>query len=126
MGIFHKIFMELSRKNGSVEQLMIDATHLRAHRTAAGLLKKGALSRCIGCTKGGLNTKLRAVCNEHGKPIAMVPTPGETSDYKGTALLLDHLPQAKCLLADRGYDASWLRNALLHKGTTPCIPFREC
>ncbi len=118
--------MELSRKNGSVEQLMIDATHLRAHRTAASLLKKGALSRCIGCTKGGLNTKLHAVCDEHGKPIAMVPTPGETSDYKGTALLLDHLPQAKCLLADRGYDASWLRNALLHKGTTPCIPFREC
>ena len=41
MGIFNKIFMELSRKNESVEQLMIDATHLKAHRTAASLLKKG-------------------------------------------------------------------------------------
>lgn len=41
MGIFNKIFMELSRRNGSVEQLMIDATHLKAHRTAASLLKKG-------------------------------------------------------------------------------------
>lgn len=41
MGIFNKIFMELSRKNGHVEQLMIDATHLKAHRTAASLLKKG-------------------------------------------------------------------------------------
>ena len=41
MGIFNKIFMELSRKNGPVEQLMIDATHLKAHRTAASLLKKG-------------------------------------------------------------------------------------
>ncbi len=41
MGIFHKIFLELSRKNGSMEQLMIDATHLKAHRTAASLLKKG-------------------------------------------------------------------------------------
>lgn len=41
MGIFNKIFMELSRKNGPVEQLMIDATHLKAHPTAASLLKKG-------------------------------------------------------------------------------------
>lgn len=41
MGIFNKIFMELSRKNGSVEQLMIDSTHLKAHQTAASLLKKG-------------------------------------------------------------------------------------
>ena len=39
MGAFNKIFRELARKNGSVEQLMIDATHLKAHRTAASLLK---------------------------------------------------------------------------------------
>lgn len=41
MGIFNKIFMELSHQKGTVEQLMIDATHLKAHRTAASLLKKG-------------------------------------------------------------------------------------
>lgn len=41
MGIFNKIFLELSRQNESVEKLMIDATHLKAHRTAASLLKKG-------------------------------------------------------------------------------------
>ena len=41
MGIFNKIFMELSRQKGTLEQLMIDATHLKAHRTAASLLKKG-------------------------------------------------------------------------------------
>lgn len=41
MGIFNKIFLELSRQNKSVEKLMIDATHLKAHRTAASLLKKG-------------------------------------------------------------------------------------
>jgi Transposase and inactivated derivatives len=25
-------------------------------------------------------------------------------------------------MADRGYDATWFRNALLDKGITPCIP----
>ena len=47
------------------------------------------------------------------------------SDYKGAAQLLDFLPKAKDLLADRGYDAGWFRNALLEKGITPCIPSRK-
>ena len=41
LGIFNKIFAELVEKNGSTTRLMIDATHLKAHRTAASLLKKG-------------------------------------------------------------------------------------
>ena len=32
----------------------------------------------------------------------MTLTSGQTSDYEGVAMLLDYLPQAKCLLADRG------------------------
>lgn len=38
---FNKIFMELVEKHGTTERLMIDATHLKTHRTAASLLKKG-------------------------------------------------------------------------------------
>jgi len=41
MGIFNKIFEELVADEGVPEQLQIDATHLKAHRTAASLLKKG-------------------------------------------------------------------------------------
>ena len=40
-GVFNKIFAELARKAGKSDRLMIDATHLKAHRTAASLLKKG-------------------------------------------------------------------------------------
>lgn len=40
-GIFNKIFRELAKTGGKSECLMIDATHLKAHRTAASLLKKG-------------------------------------------------------------------------------------
>jgi transposase len=36
--------------------------------------------------------------------------------------MLDSLPPAKTLLADRGYDADWFRNALIAKGIAPCIP----
>jgi transposase len=41
LGVFNKIFTELARKAGKPSRLMIDATHLKAHRTAASLLKKG-------------------------------------------------------------------------------------
>jgi putative transposase len=41
LGVFNKIFAELARKAGKPRRLMIDTTHLKAHRTAASLLKKG-------------------------------------------------------------------------------------
>ena len=46
MGVFNKIFAALTAKGVKPDQLMIDATHLKAHRTAASLLKKG-LSRTM-------------------------------------------------------------------------------
>ncbi len=41
MGVFDRIFADLAAGKGVPEQLQIDATHLKAHRTAASLLKKG-------------------------------------------------------------------------------------
>jgi transposase len=41
LGVFNRILAELAAQGGSTDKLMIDATHLKAHRTAASLLKKG-------------------------------------------------------------------------------------
>ena len=41
LGVFNRILVELAGEAGDPERLMIDATHLKAHRTAASLLKKG-------------------------------------------------------------------------------------
>jgi transposase len=49
-------------------------------------------------------------------------TQEQTSDYKGAARLLDFLPKAKEMIADRGYNADWFRAALTAKCMTPCIP----
>lgn len=62
------------------------------------------------------------MCDGHGKPVALLLSEGQMSDYKGAALLLSSLPKAKELLADRGYDADWFRDALKAKGIVPCIP----
>ncbi len=41
MGVFNRILSELAGQVDVPDRLMIDATHLKAHRTAASLLKKG-------------------------------------------------------------------------------------
>jgi putative transposase len=51
LGLFNKIFAELSCKAGKSDRLMIDATHLKAHRTAASLLKKGLFPDVSGTPK---------------------------------------------------------------------------
>ena len=50
---------------------------------------------------------------------------GQTSDFTGAAALLATMPRARVLLADRGYDADWFRNALTDMGITPCIPSKK-
>ena len=41
MGIFDRIFANLAAESGPPDRVMIDSTHLKAHRTAASLLKRG-------------------------------------------------------------------------------------
>lgn len=55
----------------------------------------------------------------------MLLSEGQMSDYKGAALMIDALPRAKALLADRGYDADWFRAALARRGIAPCIPSKS-
>ena len=43
MGVFNHIFAELAASAGAPELIMIDSTHLKVHRTASSLRKKGLL-----------------------------------------------------------------------------------
>ena len=55
----------------------------------------------------------------------MFLTAGQVSDNTGAAALLATMPPAKTLLADRGYDADWLRDALAERGIEACIPSKS-
>ena len=49
-------------------------------------------------------------------------TGGEVSDYRGFDTLLDaDLPQAKVMIADKGYDSNGIRDSLEARGATPVI-----
>jgi transposase len=51
MGVFNCIFAELAGQRDVPDRLMIDATHLKAHRTAASLLKKGLFAAVLAARK---------------------------------------------------------------------------
>ena len=70
--------------------------------------------------KGDLNSKLHIVCAGHRRPVLLLLTEGQVSDYKGyhsTHLLLDN----SMFLADGGYDATWLRESLKAREMTVCM-----
>ena len=50
-GVFERIFAGLAGEGDPPDRIMIDATHLKAHRTAASLLKKGGLRAASGARR---------------------------------------------------------------------------
>ena len=69
-----------------------------------------------------MNSKLHAICDARGRPLVMLLSEGQMSDFKGAALMFDALPKTKVLIGDRGYDADWLRQALAERKIAACIP----
>ena len=51
LGVFNRIFAALAGEAGEPDPTMIDATHLKTHRTAASLLKKGLYPDVSGAPK---------------------------------------------------------------------------
>ncbi len=125
-GIFARMMAALAAEHCEKKTVMIDATYLKAHRTASSLgVKKGGRGRLIGRTKGGMNTKLHAICDSQGRPLNLFVTAGQVSDYIGARALLSSIPNVDWLLGDRGYDADWFRDASKDKRIRACIPSRK-
>lgn len=51
IGVFDRIFAILAGASDATDTVMIDATHLKAHRTAASLLKKGMFPGVSGARR---------------------------------------------------------------------------
>jgi transposase len=59
--------------------------------------------------------KIHAVVDSSGLPVRLALTTGEAHDNRLAAALLSRLRSGSMLLADRGYDADWIR-ALSNQG----------
>ena len=70
----------------------------------------------MGRSRGGLTTKIHALVDANGNPIALKLTEGQAHDGTSAADLLDQLGAGQILLADRAYDSDRLRTALAERG----------
>ena len=76
----------------------------------------------MGRSRGGLTTKIHALTDANGLPLELVLTPGQASDCPAAVRLLGHLRKGTILLADKAYDADWLRRSVEAAGAAPNIP----
>lgn len=105
--LFARIMAGFAAEHAKEKTAMIDAAYLKTHRTSTSLAAKKGSGCLIGRTKGGMSTKLHAICDSQGRPLDLFVTAGQVSDYIGARALLSSLPNVKWLLGDRGYDADW-------------------
>ncbi len=59
----------------------------------------------MGRSRGGLTTKIHALVDAEGLPIALKLTEGQAHDGRSARDMLDALVEGQILLADRAYDA---------------------
>jgi transposase len=76
----------------------------------------------MGRSRGGLTTKIHALTDARGLPVELVLTPGQAGDCPVAAQLLGHLRADTIVLADKAYDADWLRRQIEAAGAAPNIP----
>jgi Transposase DDE domain len=93
---------------------MIDTSIVRVHQHAACIARNQKQS--MGRSRGGLTSKIHVVVDTNGLPIRLGLTAGEAHDNRLALKLLSHLKSGAMLLADRGYDADWIRAVVSEKG----------
>jgi transposase len=99
---------------------MIDTSIVRVHQHAACIARSRRQS--MGRSRGGLTSKIHAVVDTNGLPVRLAVTTGEAHDTRLAAKLLSRLSSGSMLLADRGYDADWIRALVRPRGAWANIP----
>jgi len=80
--------------------------------------------KAIGRSKGGLNTKIHAVVDGLGNPLAFLLSPGNDHDSKHAVPLLDKIDniEGSNVLGDKAYGAEAIREYLISRGAKYTIP----
>ena len=118
-GIWESIMKALAARHDAPVQ-MIDTSMVRVHQHGA-CIADGA-RQALGRSRGGLTTKLHAVVNGKGLPLRLEVTPGEAHDNRLCLTLLGDLNPKTMVIADRGYDADWIRALVDEQGAWANIP----
>ena len=70
----------------------------------------------MGRSRGGLTTKIHALVDANGLPLALKLSEGQAHDGKSAADMLGGLSAGHILIADRAYDSDVLRHTMTARG----------
>jgi len=98
---------------------MIDATHLKARRTAARPLKVELY--LMYRRRGGLTTKLQVVRDGGSYPVLLYLTEDQASDHKGAAAMVETLPPG-CTCLRIALQLDRVPRRACRMGITSCVP----
>ena len=70
----------------------------------------------MGRSRGGLTTKIHALVDANGLPVALKLSEGQAHDGKSAHDMLTRLGPGQILLADRAYDSDALRQNVASQG----------
>jgi len=118
-GVWSRIIEALATAQDAAVQ-MIDTSIVRVHQHGACITTNQRQS--MGRSRGGLTSKIHAVVDGNGLPVRLALSPGEVHDVRLAGKLLSRLKSGSMLLADRGYDADWIRELAMKKGAWANIP----
>lgn len=118
-GVWSRIIDALAAAHDTAVQ-MIDTSIVRVHQHAASITR--GKKQSMGRSRGGLTSKIHAVVDTNGLPVQLALTAGEAHDNRLAGKLLCRLKAGTMLLADRGYDADWIRDLVTKRGGWANIP----
>lgn len=70
-------------------------------------------------------TKIHAMTDLLGRPVALLLTPGNVCDISATPAVISKSASVQALMADKDYDADTLRKLLPAQRARPVIPCRR-
>ena len=79
----------------------------------------------MGRSRGGLTSKIHALVDAEGRPVALKITEGQAHDGRAATDMLDGLGAGQTLLGDRAYDSDALRERLANTTVAIQISHRK-
>jgi transposase len=70
----------------------------------------------MGRSRGGLTTKIHALVDANGNPIALKLSEGQAHDGRNALSLITQVGPGEVLLADRAYDNDLIRQTIAQQG----------
>jgi len=122
-GIWKKIF-DGAKDIIDLEFFLLDSTIVRAHACSAGYGKNSQEKEALGRSRGGFSTKIHAITDALGNPLAFTLTPGQRNDITQAEPLTYDMKNASGI-ADKAYDADAFRRHLEKNNCKPEIPSRS-